>query len=172
MSYLFYECSSLKSLPDISKWDIINVKNINYLFYGCSSLKELPDISKWNTNKINKLNSIFENCSLLTFIPNISKWEFHNKIEINYIFKGCNSLLIIPDISKWNASDPEFFNDSAFNSISISIKEIKSDSIISENIMENSDLYEDLSSLEDNNDENKGFINNENLGDYYDNFYN
>ena len=51
MDYLFYGCSSLKKLPDISKWETSSVKNINYLFYGCSSLKELPDISKWNTNK-------------------------------------------------------------------------------------------------------------------------
>ena len=148
------------------------IKRINYLFYGCSSLIELPDISKWNTNNINKLISIFENCSLLTFIPNISKWKFNNKIEINNIFKGCNSLLIIPDISKWNISITENFKTSSFNSNSISIKEIKSDSIILENNLENSNLSKDFSSLKDDDNENKGFSNDEELDDYYDNFYN
>ena len=49
MSYLFRNCSSSKSLPDISEWNTSNVINMNYLFCGCSSLESLPDISKWDT---------------------------------------------------------------------------------------------------------------------------
>ena len=37
MSYMLYECSSLSSLPDISKWNTDNVKDMRYMFYGCSS---------------------------------------------------------------------------------------------------------------------------------------
>ena len=126
--------------------------------------------------KKNNIKSLFENCSSLTFIPNILKWKFHNKIQINNIFKGCESLLIIPDISKWNISKLECFNTSSFNSNSnsIPIKENKSDSIISEEIMKNSDLSKDISSLEDINNNNKDFSNGEDqeLSDYYDNFYN
>ena len=48
MSYLFFGCSSLKSLPDISKWNINNVTDMHALFTKCSSLSSLPDISKWN----------------------------------------------------------------------------------------------------------------------------
>ena len=40
---LFYGCSSLKELPDISKWNISNITNISGLFDGCSSLEELAD---------------------------------------------------------------------------------------------------------------------------------
>ena len=47
---MFDGCSSLSSLPDISKLNINNVTNINAMFYGCSSLSSLPDISKWNIN--------------------------------------------------------------------------------------------------------------------------
>ena len=43
---MFYECSSLKLLPDISKWNTNNVTDMSYLFYKCSSLQSLPDISK------------------------------------------------------------------------------------------------------------------------------
>ena len=49
---MFYGCSLLKSLPDISKWNIINAINISYLFYDCSSLKYLPDISKWDIENV------------------------------------------------------------------------------------------------------------------------
>ena len=46
MSSMFFQCSSLESLPDISKWDTRNVKNISDMFCGCSSLESLPDILK------------------------------------------------------------------------------------------------------------------------------
>ena len=46
MDTLFSRCLSLKELPDISKWNIINVTKMNGLFNKCSSFKEFPDISK------------------------------------------------------------------------------------------------------------------------------
>ena len=48
---MFNGFSSIKSLPDISKWSTNNVIDMSYLFYNCSSLISLPDISKWNTKK-------------------------------------------------------------------------------------------------------------------------
>ena len=177
MSYLFCECSSLKELPNISQWNMENVGDISYMFCSCSSLISLPDISRWNPKSIQNLDSFFYNCSLLTFIPNISKWKFNKKIEINNIFKGCNSLLIIPDISKWNIKINEDLNFSSFISSQFSIKEIKSDSLISDNKKEYY-LSEDSSSLEGNNNFNSfgninliDFSNNEEY-DYYENFYN
>ena len=47
MGYLFNGCKSLLSLPDISKWNINNVTDMEYLFSVCESLSSLPDISKW-----------------------------------------------------------------------------------------------------------------------------
>ena len=35
MRYMFYGCSSLESLPDISKWDMSNVTCISKMFVGC-----------------------------------------------------------------------------------------------------------------------------------------
>ena len=46
MSFMFYECNSLISLPDISKWNTSNVNNMSYMFSGCNSLISLPDIPK------------------------------------------------------------------------------------------------------------------------------
>ena len=50
------ECESLKSLPDISKWDTGKVTDMNNLFSNCKSLTHLPDISKWSTSNIQSLN--------------------------------------------------------------------------------------------------------------------
>ena len=170
---LFAGCSSLKTIPDISNWNLKKTNNLALLFYGCSSLISLPDISKWNTKNILNLNSIFENCSLLTYIPNISNWKFNYKIIANYIFKGCDSLLIIPDISKWNIN---LFNWP--NNLSD-----KTESTLSLDNLKSSDLSNDLLSFKENNDFNlfKNNISiensidnsgNEDLDDYYDNFYN
>ena len=33
------------------------------MFYGCSSLSSLPDISKWDTNNVTKMSYMFDDCS-------------------------------------------------------------------------------------------------------------
>ena len=45
MVYLVDVIYSLKSLPDISKWNTSNVINMSYMFSGCTSLNSLPDIA-------------------------------------------------------------------------------------------------------------------------------
>ena len=79
----------MESLPDISKWNMKNVDNINEMFKECISLKSLPDISKWNTKNINNMNSLFEGCSSLISLPDISKWNINNQCDYKFIFKGC-----------------------------------------------------------------------------------
>ena len=41
---MFYGCSSLISLPDISKLDTKNVIDMRDMFNECSSIISLPDI--------------------------------------------------------------------------------------------------------------------------------
>ena len=77
---MFYGCSSLISLPDISKWNTNNVKDMSFMFYGCSSLSFLPDISKWKTNNITDMNSIFFQCHNLI----ISKRTKRNFRKLNF----------------------------------------------------------------------------------------
>ena len=43
MNYLFKNCSSLKSLPDISKWDISKVKKMEDMFKGCPKSLVIPE---------------------------------------------------------------------------------------------------------------------------------
>ena len=62
MSHMFDGCSSLLSLPDISKWKTNNVNNMSNMFSRCSSLSSLPDISKWNTNNANYISGMFYGC--------------------------------------------------------------------------------------------------------------
>ena len=105
VSYMFYKCSSLTSLPDISKWNTSNIIDMSFMFYKCSSLLSLPDISKWNTSNVTNMNHMFSQCSSLTSLPNISKWNISNVTDMSYMFSDCSSLMSLPDISKWNTSN-------------------------------------------------------------------
>ena len=70
---MFNNCSSLSSLPDISKWNTNNCTNMSEMFYGCSSLFSLPDISKWNTKNVYSMNRMFDGCSLLSSLFNYTE---------------------------------------------------------------------------------------------------
>ena len=59
---MFSYCSSLESLPDISKWNLTNIKDISYIFNECKSLKSFPDISKIKIKKGIKTSDIFKGC--------------------------------------------------------------------------------------------------------------
>ena len=69
------------------------------MLYGCSSLSSLPDISKWNTNKVGYISGIYERCSSLSSLPNYSKWNANYIPDKIDMFKGCSSLSSLPDIS-------------------------------------------------------------------------
>ena len=73
-----YGCRSLKSLPDIPKWDIKNVLNMSYIFSKCISLQSFPDISKLNIRNITNMSYMFSGCSSLQLLPYISKWNTRN----------------------------------------------------------------------------------------------
>ena len=64
---MFEKCSSLTSLPDISKWNTNNVINMSSIFCKCSSLSSLPDISKWNINNVTELDHMLYDCSNIIF---------------------------------------------------------------------------------------------------------
>ena len=40
-----------------------HIKNIDSMFEDCSSLKSLPDISKWKPNNLIGINNLFNNFS-------------------------------------------------------------------------------------------------------------
>ena len=75
MGCMFYDCSSLSSLPNISKWNTKNVTNMGGMFYGCESLSSLPDISYWNTSNVTNMSEMFRGCSSLSSLPDISIWN-------------------------------------------------------------------------------------------------
>ena len=102
LSYMFYYCLSLISLPDISEWNMSNVTDLSYIFCCCESLTNLSDISKWDISKVTNLSCMFDNCKSLSSLPDISIWITSNVSDMSYLFNFCKSFTNLPDISKWN----------------------------------------------------------------------
>ena len=111
---MFDGCSSLSSLPDISKWNTNNITSMKSMFHGCSLLSSLPDISNWNTNNVTNMSYMFNECTGLSSLPDISKWNINNVTNMNSMFGGCFSLLSLPDISKWNTNNITNMSDMFF----------------------------------------------------------
>ena len=141
------------------------------LFCECSSLELLPDISKWEMNNIKYINRMFLNCSSLLFLPDISKWNIKNKININNIFKGCTSLLIFPDISKWNfLNNLKLEESSSLLSLTKENILIDSDNINSSDFLNKPEKINHTN--EYNNVKNVDFsVLNDSLNSYYEDFY-
>ena len=102
MSELFYLCTYLISIPDISDWDTSNIIDMSYTFACCKSLISFPDLSKWNTRSVKNFNFLFGYCEVLKSLPDISKWNTSNATYMKGIFLDCESLISLPDISKWD----------------------------------------------------------------------
>ena len=60
MDSMFNNCTNLKYLPDISKWNTSNVNDLISIFNGYVSLLSLPDISKWDISHVNSLRVVFQ----------------------------------------------------------------------------------------------------------------
>ena len=74
---------------------------MSHMFYDCSSLTNLPDISKWDTKNVTDMNGMFSDCSSLTNLPDISKWDTKNVTDMSYMFSGCRKNIIPKKFSKY-----------------------------------------------------------------------
>ena len=111
MSYMFYGCSSLINLSDISEWDTKNVTNLSYMFSWCKSLNNIADISNWDTSKVTNMSYMFSGCKSLQKLPDISNWNTSNVTNMSYMFSGCISLQKLPDISNWDTKNVNNISD-------------------------------------------------------------
>ena len=89
MSYMFYNCSSLKELNLLS-FNTNQVTNMSYMFYNCSSLKEL-NLSSFNTNQVTNMSFMFYNCSSFEQL-NLLSFDTNQVTDMSYMFYNCSSL--------------------------------------------------------------------------------
>ena len=90
MSYMFYNCSKLKSLY-MKDMNTAKVKNMSKMFTGCSSLQTV-DMTGWNTANVDDMQAMFSDCSALTTIKGIDGFNTQKVGGMSGMFMGCSSL--------------------------------------------------------------------------------
>ena len=107
MAGMFKECPELSNIDGIEKFDTQNVKDFSEMFYECETLKSIPDISNWDMGKVESFKEMFKNCRNLEELPKISNWSktIKNVTTMEKMFKGCSKLKSLPDFSQWDMSN-------------------------------------------------------------------
>ena len=103
---MFDGCKSLISLPDISKWDTSNIKNMSYMFHNCWYLTSFPDISNWKINNVKNMSHMFHNCFSVLSFPKL-KWNISNVQDMSFMFHNFPLHLIK---FEWNISNNQNAN--------------------------------------------------------------
>ena len=83
MEYMFYNCSSLTSVPllDTSKVTIMDT-----MFSYCSQLTSVP---LFDTSNVTSMHEMFSQCKRLTSVPS---FDTSNVEDMGYMFDGCSNL--------------------------------------------------------------------------------
>lgn len=104
MSYMFAECSKLKSV-DLTYMNLQKVEDMSYMFNYCLVLKTIY-LKGLNTSNVKKMNSMFELCISLKHLD-LSSFNTQNVEKFQRMFYECNSLKAIYASPKFvvNVSD-------------------------------------------------------------------
>ena len=97
---LFMNCTELKTVVNVSDWDVSNLSSCSSMFEGCTSLTSV-DLSDWRFSSYVKCSSMFANCTSLVSV-NVN-WPAENarRIETSLnMFQNCISLKSL-DLSNW-----------------------------------------------------------------------
>ena len=86
MKNMFYNCTSLTSIPQL---DTSNAANMSYMFGICKSLTSIPQL---DTSNAANMENMFYNCTSLTSIPQL---DTSNAVNMSYMFKYCSNLTSI-----------------------------------------------------------------------------
>ena len=85
MSYMFENCSNLKTIPLI---DTSNVTNMSYMFQNCLNLQTIPLI---NTSNVTNMESMFRICDNLIALPELDVSKVTN-ISSYFRLSNCDKL--------------------------------------------------------------------------------
>ena len=86
-SYMFYHCTALSSVGDLSKWTGSNATNVSSMFDGDEALTSL-DLTNFNPSGATSLFGMFSGCSKLTSVGDLNKWTGSNATNVAYMFNG------------------------------------------------------------------------------------
>ena len=104
MQDMFRNCYGDGFNPDVSKWDVSEVRIMSGMFSGCYGAVFNPDVSNWNVSKVTVMHYMFNNCRGDAFNPDVSGWDVSNVENMLYMFSGCKGAAFNPNVTNWNVS--------------------------------------------------------------------
>ena len=78
-------CTELKSVGDISKWNVSKVTNMSGMFHSCKYFNQ--DISSWDVSNVTAMEFMFKNC--YSFNQDISDWNISKVMYKYHTFYNC-----------------------------------------------------------------------------------
>ena len=106
-SYMFYHCTALSSVGDLSKWTGSNATNVSSMFDGDEALTSL-DLTNFNPSGATSFFGMFSGCSKLTSVGDLNKWTGSNAMDVSYMFNGDEKLTSL-DLTNFNPSGATSF---------------------------------------------------------------
>ena len=146
MSYMFYDCSALKSL-DLTNFNTAKVTYMYGMFDGCSALESL-NLTNFNTAKVEYMNYMFDGCSALESL-NLTNFNTAEVTNMSYMFKGCSALTSL-DLTNFNTAKVEYMSN-MFEGCSALTTIYVSDKFETSQVTYSDDMFNGCKSL-------KGFI--------------
>lgn len=104
ISFMFYECRSLKNM-DISSLNTEKVTDMSGLFYMCSALETIKGLDTLYTSGVTNMYGMFAYCSSLTSL-NVADFDTSKVTNMMYMFLGCKEVPVL-DVSRWNTQSLE-----------------------------------------------------------------
>ena len=96
MGSMFYQCTSLTTIPQLNTSNVTNMKSI---FSSCSKLKTIPQL---DTSKVSNMSGMFHQCNMLTSLPQLAT---NLVTDMNNMFNQCSKLKTIPQLDTSKVSN-------------------------------------------------------------------
>ena len=107
MSYMFFECRNLQTIPMI---DTSKVTNMRSMFENCSNLQTISPI---DTSKVTNMVRMFYYC---THLQTISQIDTSKVTNMNYMFYYCSNLRTLPELDASNVTSiSSYFSNGGSN---------------------------------------------------------
>jgi len=74
--------------PDLSSWNVGNVKDMIWMFEGCRAFNS--DLSSWNVSSVTNMRTMFMGCR--SFNGDLSSWNVSSVTKMAGIFVKCPAL--------------------------------------------------------------------------------
>ena len=116
---MFYKCSTLKDIEELSKLDTRDVNDFSFLFFGCKLLINLKPLEYWDVSKGTNFGSMLNGCELLTNIESLENWNVSKGTNFGSLFNGCKLLKNIKALERWDISNNTNFSSMFKNCLSL-----------------------------------------------------